>query len=100
MAMFYALPLLTTVFWFYFGRQYARSTWKTVPAILIGNATGILSLLVYLWQFLLKTDETRKLALAAASQMFSASVPTYLLGRLAILFETKQNFIGRASLVA
>ena len=51
--VFYVLPLLTTAFWFYLGRQYARSTWKTIPALLIGNATGIISLLIYLWQRLL-----------------------------------------------
>ena len=97
---FYVLPLLTTVFWFYLGRQYARSDWKTIPAILIGNATGIISLLVYLWQFLLVTEEARNLPLAGASQMFSASVPTWLLARIAILFESQPNYIGRASMVA
>ena len=35
--VFYVLPLLTTAFWFYLGRQYARSTWKTIPALLIGK---------------------------------------------------------------
>jgi len=100
MVIFYVLPLLTTVFWFYLGRQYARSTWKTVPAILVGNATGVISLLNYLWQFLLKTDETRNLTLSGASQMFSASAPTYLLGRFAILFEEQPNYTGRASMVA
>ena len=100
MMIFYALPLLTTLFWFYLGRQYARSLWKTVPAILIGNATGVVSLLVYLWQFLLETDETRNLTLAGASQMFSASAPTYLLARLAIFFEEQSNYTGRTSMVA
>ena len=100
MLIYYVLPLLTTVFWFYLGRQYARSGWKTIPSILIGNATGILSLLVYLWQFLLVTDEARNLTLAGASQMFSASAPMYLLARIAILFESQPNYIGRASMVA
>ena len=100
MAMLYVLPLLTTVFWFYLGRQYARSTWKTLQAILIGNATGVISLLIYLWQFLWKTAETRNLTLAAASQMFSASAPTYLLARIAVLFETRINYTGKTAMVA
>jgi hypothetical protein len=100
MFSFYVLPLLTTAFWFYLGRQYARTDWKTIPAILIGNAGGILSLLVYLWQFLLVSDEARILPLAGASQMFSASVPTYLLARIALLFESQPNYIGRTSMVA
>lgn len=98
--LFYILPLLTTVFWFYLGRQYARSSWNTIPALLIGNAAGFISLLLYLWQFLLETDETRNLTLAVASQMFSAAVPTYLFVRLAALFETQANYIGRATMVA
>lgn len=100
MLIFYILPLLTSVFWFYLGKRYADSTWKTIPALLIGNATGIISLLVYLWQSLLETDQTRNVALTAASQMFSDSAPVYLLARFAILFESQPNYIGSTAMVA
>ena len=53
MAGFYLLPLFTTAFWIYLGKQYARR-WKTVPALLIAHAVGFCSLLVYLWQSCLK----------------------------------------------
>lgn len=86
MAGFYLLPLFTTVFWFFLGKQYVHKC-KTVPAILIAHTVGFCSLLIYLWQFLLETDATRNLALAAFSQMFSASTPLYLIGRIAVLFE-------------
>ena len=99
MASFYLLPLLTTVLWFYLGIQYARR-WKPVPAVLIAHAVGICSLLVYLWQFLLETDETRSVTLAVFSQMFSASTPLYLFGRIARLFESQPNYAGRATMVA
>lgn len=99
-AGFYLLPLLTTVFWFYLGKLYARSAWKPIPAVLTAHAAGICSLLIYLWQFLLETDQTRNLALAGFSQMFAASTPMYLFGGLARLFESQQNYIGRASFVA
>lgn len=98
-AGFYLLPLVTTAFWIYLGRQYARR-WKTVPAVLIAHAIGFCSLLVYLWQFLLETDETRNMTLAAFSQMFSASTPLYLFGGIARLFESQPNYAGRASMVA
>lgn len=68
MIIFYVLPLLTTVFWFYLGRQYALSTWKTVPALLIGNAAAIASLLIYLWQRLIETDQTANRTLLVVSQ--------------------------------
>jgi len=32
--------------------------------------------------------------------MFSASAPTYLLARIAILFEKQSNYTGRTSMVA
>lgn len=98
--IFYVLPLLTTVFWFYLGRQYALITWKTVPALLIGNATGVISLLIYLWQFFLKTEATINLTLASISQMFSAAAPTYLLAKIAVLFETQPNYVGKKSMAA
>ena len=97
---FFALPLLATAFWFYLGRQYARSKWKTLPAILAAHAVGITSLVVYLWQFLIETDQTRNLSLAAFSQMFSASTPMYLFGGLARLFESQPDYSGRATFVA
>jgi len=99
MAGFYLLPLVTTVFWFFLGKQYARK-WNAVPAVLIAHTVGIFSLLIYLWQFLLETDVTRNLTLAAFSQMFSASTPLYLIGRIAVLFESQPNYAGRASMVA
>lgn len=97
MIIFYVLPLLTTVFWFYLGRQYARSTWKIIPALFIGNATVVVSLLIYLWQYLFKTDETRNVVLMSVAQMFSDATPTYLLGRIAILFETQPNYIASST---
>ncbi len=99
MASFYLLPLVTTVFWLYMGKQYARR-WKAVPAVLIAHTVGFCSLLVFLWQFLLETDETRNLTLAVFSQMFSASTPLYLFGGIARFFESQPNYAGRAAIVA
>ena len=61
---------------------------------------GGCSLLVYLWQFLLETDETRNTTLAVFSQMFSAATPLYLFGGIARLVESQPNYAGRATLVA
>ena len=97
--LFTLLPLLTTAFWAFLGWQYARSGWKALPAVLTANSLGILSLAVYLWQFFGHTDEARNLALAGAPQMFSASTPTWFLGRFAILFESLPNYVGRAAMM-
>ena len=97
--LFLLLPLLTPAFWAFLGWQYARSGWKALPAVLTANSLGILSLAVYLWQFFGHTVEARNLALAGASQMFSASTPTWFLGRFAILFESLPNYVGRAAMM-
>ena len=99
MAAYYLLPLVTTVFWFYLGRQYAR-IWKAIPAVLLAHALGFCSLLVYLWQLLFETDGTRSPVLTAFSQMFSASTPLYLFNRIAALFESRPNYLGTATMVA
>jgi len=99
MVGFYLLPLLTTVFWLLLGKQYARK-WKAALAVLIAHIVGICSLLIYLWQFLLETDTTRNLTLAAFSQMFSASAPLYLIGKIAVFFESQPDYVGSASMVA
>lgn len=98
--LFQVVPFLTTVFWVFLGWQYARARWKALPAVLTANSLGIVSLAVYLWQFLSSTDETRNLALAGASQMFSAATPSWLLGRFAILFESQPNYVGRSAMLA
>jgi len=100
MLLFYVLPILTTVFWYHIGGQYAKANWKLIPAALISNSSGFVSLVIYFWQFLIRTDETRSMLLAGWSQMFSASVPLYLFGRIAILFESQPNTIGMTSVMA
>ncbi len=99
MTGFYTFPILATICWFHLGKEYAKK-WKTLPAILIAHALGIISLIIYLWQFLLETDVTRNMFLSGFSQMFSASTPLYLLGFIARFFESEPNYAGRASMVA
>lgn len=97
MLLFYLIPAVIMVFWFYLGKLYSKTSWRIVPALLIGNAVGLLSLLLYIWEFLLHSDDTRNLFLAGLSQYFTASGPTFLTARIAILFEPQKNVIGRAS---
>lgn len=100
MVIYYFVPIAVLMFWFYLGSQYAKTTWKAVPSVLIGSATGILSLMLYLWQFLGHNDETRDTVLAGISQMYSAATPMYLFSRLANLFESRPNYTGQTTMVA
>ena len=98
--MFYVLPYAVLVFWFWLGKQYAKCDWNFLISIVVSSATGIISLVLYIWQFLFETDETRSLFIAGLSQMYCASTPSHLFGRLANLFESQPHYIGRASFLA
>lgn len=98
MLLFYVLPFIVLIFWYWLGRQYAKTNWKPISAILIGNMTGVLSLVIYIWQFVFTNDESRSSFFAVFSQMYSAAVPTYLFGRIATMFETQPNYAGRTTM--
>ena len=100
MLVYYVLPLAVLFFWFWLGKQYAGTDWNLGQSLLIGNATGLVSLGLYIWQFVFRTDETRNMFIAALSQMFGASVPGFLCSWLAIMFETQPGNIGGASTLA
>jgi len=100
MIIYYVVPLGVSGFWFYLRSLYSKTTWKAIPSVLIGSATGILSLILYLWQFLGLNSETRNMTLAVISQTYSAATPLYLFGRLAILFESQPNYVGQTTMVA
>lgn len=98
--LFYVLPLAVLVFWFWLGGQYAKTDWGAILSVLIGSATGIISLALYLWQFVVLNSETRNLVIAGLSQMYSIATPLYLTGRLAVLFEGQANYIGQTTATA
>lgn len=98
--LFYILPIVVLAFWFWLGSQYSKTDWGMVPSILIGSATGVLSLALYLWQFLGQSDETRNMNLAVLSQMYSAATPGYLFARLAMMFESQSNYVGKTTALA
>ena len=45
-------------------------------------------------------DAPRSLWLAGLSQLYSAAAPSYLLMRLAMLFESQPNHVGQATMLA
>ena len=58
------------ILWFFSGWAYGKTALPKGAAILLGNLVGLVSLLLYLWQFLLVEDGMRNLFLSAFSQMF------------------------------
>jgi len=93
---FNIIPCVTLAFWFYLGRQYSGTNWNLLKSMLIGNAIGVLSLLLYVWQFLWHNDENRNLFFALLSQLFTTC--TYFLTvRIAVLFEAQKNVFTRTT---
>lgn len=96
MLLFYISPLLMIVFWFKVGGKFGELDKNIFFSVLVGNSLGIVSLLIYFWQFLLLSEERRNLLLAGFSQMFSTGV-VMLTAPIAILFEPDKNNIGRTT---
>lgn len=86
-------PWATLVFWFFLGSKFAETSWNVVVSTLIANVTGILSLVVYVWQFWFVASEARNIPLAMTSQWFSASVPMYFFGRIVLMFTSQTDAI-------
>ena len=97
--LFYLLPCVTLIFWFFLGNLYSKSGWNLAQSTLIGNGVGFLSLILYFWQFLLCSDDSRNIFLAPFSQEFTANT-NLLTARLAMLFEAEKNTISQTTMTA
>ena len=97
--VFYVLPFAMLFYWFWAGRKYAQAKGSALISILIGNSIGILSLLLYIWQFVLLSDQQRNLFLAGLSQYFSSPI-VFLTMKVAVLFESQKYAIGSTTAVA
>ena len=97
--LFYVLPVVLLSFWFWVGGKFAQRNIKAFLAILIGNSIGIVSLLMYLWQFVLVSSANRSLYLAGFSQAFSGGLVSFTT-RFAILFEPEKNVFGQTTEIA
>jgi hypothetical protein len=97
--LFYLMPCVTLLFWFFLGTRYAKSDWNFIQSTVIGNGVGILSLGLYFWQFLLCGDDSRNIFLAGFSQDFTSNTNLFT-ARLAMLFEAEKNTISQTSTTA
>ena|GEM_PF-3106202 len=101
-SLFFTLsPFAVLFIWGFTGHQFAK--WKTsMPyAILVANSVGILSLLLYIWQFVrLVVNEIQPTWLSSFSLMFSdpiAILSTGIVLPFRHVIESEPNFIGSAT---
>lgn len=91
--IFYLLPFTVLLLWFWVGRKFVQTKTTAFCAILIGNSVGILSLLLYVWQFIILSDQQRIFFLAGLSQHFS-SIVGLLTAKVAVFFEPQKGVVG------
>ncbi len=85
--LFYLLPIIMLIFWFWVGGNFKKAKVNILQAVLVGNSLGIISLIIWIWQFLFKSDAERNLLFAGFSQMFSSSISP-LTAQVSTLFGT------------
>jgi hypothetical protein len=95
--LFWLMPFVYLIYWFWVGGRFAESIRNPIIAIPFGNIFGIISLLVYMWQFTYLTDTQRNIWLAVFSQVFSAPV-LWITGKIAVLFEAESGMITKTSM--
>lgn len=95
--LFWCVPFLLLIYWFCVGRKFAVGINNPVIAIIIGNIFGIISVLIYYWEFIILTDVQRNLWLAGFSQCFSATISP-ITSKIGILFETEPYTITQTTI--
>ena len=85
-----AITLTFTVCWFLIGRRSCNGKSSILPSLLYAHSVGIISLIVYIWQFVIVDDTGRNMALAALSQYYTLATPLHVTAKLAdLMFANK-----------
>ena len=92
--LYYLSPIAILLFWFWVGMQFSKEMHNPLLAVLAGNSVGILSLLIYLWQFVLTSESSRNLILAALSQAFTSPLSP-LTAYIALIFVGESNVLDQ-----
>lgn len=61
------------IFWFWVGMRFAKIEENHIKNILVGNSLWLISLLIYVWQFVLSNDESRNIFFALFGQHYPFS---------------------------
>lgn len=93
------MPIAQLCYWFVIGGIFAQIYEDSLRAIITGNIAGIISYVIYIWQFLLVEPTNRILGVSMLSQMFSIGLVP-ITSRLGILFENNTNKFTQTTLNA
>lgn len=70
-SLLYIWGFVAIVFWFYVGMQFGNTGISKMKSFLLGNSLWMISLLLYIWQFILLEDEKKNLFIAGLSQDYA-----------------------------
>ncbi len=88
--LIYMAPFLMLAYWFWAGMNFAKIIKNPVIAISLANSIGIISVLLYYWQFVILQASERSLAIASFSQMFTTPLD-YVTALSQLLFEASNE---------
>ncbi len=95
----FIMPFVMLGYWFWVGGKFAEVVKNPIIAILLGNIFGIISFVIYYWQFIILTGENRSLPLAIISQAFNSPL-TMITVRVGRLFESVPNSVTQSTVSA
>lgn len=94
--LIYIVPFLVMIYWFWVGTNFGENVRNPFKSIVLANSIGIISLVLYYWQFVIVADKERNLMLAGFSQMFTASL-SYITARIGFIFEKTPNEVTQVT---
>lgn len=68
--LLYVLPLASVVFWFWVGRQFGSLKINKIKSFILANLLWFISLVLYIWQFIILDGENRSFLIAGISQNY------------------------------
>ena len=81
----YLWAFVAAFFWFYVGKQFGKLEMPKGKSLVLGNSLWIISLLLYIWQFILLDDLKRNFFIAGISQHYPLGF-VWISSRLISLF--------------
>lgn len=95
----YVAPFLMIVYWFWVGTKFTENVNNPIKAIVLANSIGIISLILYYWQFVVVADKGRNIILAGFSQLFTLPL-SYISSYIVIRFGLIPNGINQSTILA
>lgn len=96
--LMYGGPIFFILYWGIVGGMFNEYMESSLKATLLANLGGIISLIIYIWQFVFISDDKRSILLALLSQGFSAPL-SILTVRFGLLLENSPNEITSVTML-